>query len=136
MTSPIFISSLAPAMSDFVALKRAAGYKYEKGAHRLSRLDRYFHEQQFEGPVLSKEILMGYQTALLSTGPYSRYTRMVVAITFTRYYQRVEPQSAVIAANPFKCPKPTIPYIFTPVDISNLMQAAMALKPLFTKTPS
>ena len=130
MKSPTFISSLAPAMSDFVALKRAAGYKYEKGVQRLSRFDRYLHEQQFQESVLSKEILMGYQTALLSTGPYARYTRMVVAGAFTRYYQRVEPQSAVIAVNPFKHPKPTLPYIYTFDDINILLQTAMALKPV------
>ncbi len=135
MTDPIFTSSLAPAMNDFVALKRIAGYKYESGALRLGYFDRYLHEQSFVGMVLNNEILAGYTTYLLSTGPYNRYTQMVVARDFTNDYQRIEPKSAVIEANPFKRPRPTIPYIFTTDDISDLMQAASALKPAHSIKP-
>ena len=125
-----FTSSLAPAMSNFVKLKQASGYKYEKGALRLSHFDHYLHEQSFDEPVLSKEILIGYQEALLSTGLYSRYNRMVVARNFTIYYHRVEPQSAVIESNPFKRPNSSIPYIYTRDDMSNLMAAASMLGPV------
>ena len=130
MSDPIYASSLAPHMRGFVALKRAVDYKYEKGALRLHYFDRFLQERGFDCSALSGEIVTGYHEALLSTGPYARYTRMVVAVDFTRYYQRAEPRSAVIGTNPFKRPEPTLPYIYTSDDIGNLMQTATALKPV------
>ena len=86
--TPITMSGVfAPLADDFVAFKRAQGYKYYTEAKILQRFCRFTEEYSLTAPVLTRELAMDWTSPRDGEAAKSRLHRVSVLNQFSKYLE-------------------------------------------------
>jgi len=129
MTMPIYQSSLAQRMADFVALKRIAEKKYIQQAKIVCRFDRFLQLQNFKDSALNRDIINQHIATIQHLKINTRHAHLTLLRQFLRYLHLFEPESYVFETIPFRKPKIHRFYIYNDEQIRALMTAAKSLPP-------
>lgn len=95
-----FISSLAPALNDFVTLKNSLGIEYKTSAVYLRQLDKYNYEHN-NAQTLTKEIAEGWAIQHSSKSTTNDRSWIPPIREFGRYLQSIGDSEAYVLDNRF-----------------------------------
>lgn len=126
--TPIKMTSVfADLANDFIAFKRAQGYKYYSEAKVLSRFCRFSEKYQLEYPALNKALVADWISPREGEAAKSRMHRVSCMNQFGKYLKQ---RGYEVCAMPQLRWKPSsfTPYIFTHEEIAKLFQAADAVQ--------
>lgn len=108
----------------YLALRRALGFKLEKTAEYLESFAR-FAEARGERHIRAQSAI---EWAQMAPTPDSRYRRLRDVARAARFLRAENPAHEIPPASLFaKSRNKLIPYIFTPDDLTRLLEAAAAL---------
>lgn len=131
--SHTFRSSLAKHMTDYVALKRALGRRFEAEAYVLGYLDRFLAAQRPKPTALTPDLFAAWSLSFAHLMPTVRRSRMRVIRNFCLYLRRTHPRCFVPDASRFPAPHtPQRPHIFSEQQIVQLLHVASHLAPRST----
>lgn len=135
MTTPPFNSSLAHAIAELVTFKRLEGYDYTAQAKSLQYFDAFLVRQGYEQSGLSRQIVEAYTANTAHLAPNCRFSRLSTVRVLSRYLQQTDPGSYVLHDLPVA--RPSLPrwYLYSPQDISSLLQYARTLGPRHSQRP-
>jgi len=127
--TPVFLSQLAPVFARYVDLKRALGRGFNPPSRTLQSLDRFLHEQSAKYPDLNAAAFQAWCHTHAHVTSGVRRVRMLQVRGFCLYRCRTEPKCFVPDLSSFPSYHQRLrPYIFSQVDIVNLLQAAGTLQ--------
>ena len=127
---PLFKSSLAPLMQQFVREKRAVGYRYEAGAATLMHLDRFLANEAPPDTGWSRSIIRRWLAKRPLESTSTQQTRFTTACQFGEFLCRL--------GHPVYVPDRTLaarghssfsPRIFTQPEVRHLLQEVDRLTP-------
>jgi len=120
------MSALREAAHDYLALRRALGYKLESQEPLLAGFVCYL--EQAGAATVTIELAVAWATQPTDADPVWWSKRLSVARGFARYLQTVDPATEVPPAQllPYRCRRAT-PYLYAPAEIAALMAAAGGL---------
>lgn len=129
-TQPVFTSTLAEAMNNFVAFKRMQGYDYVAGSEHLAHFDRFLVQENFTGNILVRELFSRYLASTAGLSPKRRQNILSVIRQFSIHLNAYRPESSLV-------PEAMLPrqpdqirfYPLSGSQIGELMQAALTLRP-------
>ena len=124
-----FSSRLAPALAQYVDLKRALGQRFYNPTRTLGSLDRFLHDQATQYPDLNAPAFQAWCQTLEHLASGERRDRMRQVYNFCLYRRRTEPRCFV--PDPALFPRPhqrLQPYIFSEQEVARLLEAAPGLK--------
>jgi integrase/recombinase XerD len=129
MRDPMFTSSLADVMVDFLSTKRALGYRYGSEADWLRVFDRYLITLHHRSCDLPKEVVQGWLCKRPHEAPATHQNRVTVVRELAMFMMR----QSLIAYVPPKHMGPAgrtnfQPWIFTRDQVAALLAAASALR--------
>lgn len=129
MTIPRFRSSLAPAISELVTLKRLEGYDYTKQSWALGHFDAFLYEQGYEQTFLSQQAIEAYIERTAHLARNSCYSLLSTIRVLSRHLQQTDSRSYVLHELPVR--RPSLPrwYLYSQSDISSLLRHARSLRP-------
>lgn len=96
MSEPIFTSTLATEMAQFVVRKRGQDFDYTDQAWCLTCFDRFLLTLPEPTTLLTTEIFKDYVASTARLTPLSRETRLCVVREFARYLHMLRPASALV----------------------------------------
>lgn len=129
MTPLAFSSRLAPALTRYVAMKRALGRQFTSATHSLLSLDRLLANEPEAYPGLNAAAFRAWCKTEEHLASGVRRVRMLDVYNFCLYRRRTEPDCFL--PDPLAFPsyhQRLRPYIFTESDVARLLNAAAALK--------
>lgn len=119
-----FLSSLGPAMNEFVAFKRSRGLDYGACSSTLRQLDRFLLRSGYKRQDLTAEILEQYVASTRHLAAHTRIGYLAAARTFAGWLRRLVPASAVIEAIPVKRPSLPRHYLYSSAEVAAIIKAA------------
>jgi integrase/recombinase XerD len=121
------MSALPQAASDYLALRRALGFKLTGHDRLLADFIDYL--QHTATPMITIEAAMAWATKPNMAQPIRWRARLCVVRGFARYLHAVDPRVEVPPSDllPHRHHRP-IPYLFTPTEITTLLAAAGQLR--------
>jgi integrase/recombinase XerD len=128
------MSTLARSVEDYLALRRALGYKLEAHGRLLPQFVEFLDQQH--APVITTALAVAWATQPAGGSILWWHQRLAVVRGFARYLQAADPRHEVPAEDllPAKFAR-AVPYLYSETDIERLMQAAGAMaSPLKTAT--
>ncbi len=129
MKEPVFRSSLAREMTDFVAWQRAQGFAYDSGAECLRYFDRFLCAQGYDQPQLDRRSVDAYRQAVAPLSAHTQSNRLTVLRVFSRFLRQTQPTSHVPYDLTVKRPAGPCWYLYSRQETVILLQAALALGP-------
>jgi integrase/recombinase XerD len=96
MSEPIFGSTLAPEMTQFVAIKRGQNFDYTHQRRNLWYFDRFLTALPQPTPLLSRPIFGDYVAETEVFTAHTRETRLSVVREFAYYLHGLRPGSALL----------------------------------------
>jgi integrase len=129
--TPITMSGVfAKTAEDFIAFKRAQGYKYYLEAKILSRFCRFSEDYTLSEPTLTRELVMDWTAPRKGEVSKSRMHRISVINQFEKHLRLTRHKTHALPP----CvgwPKSSFtPYIFTHDEIARLFRAADTILPV------
>jgi len=125
MVSIEFRSSLAPHFSEFLAMKKALGYKYDSGAELLKRFDRFCCNFSTATPSLPKDIVLSWIAKRPNEVETTRQKRVAIVKEFGAFLHHCGIEAYLPPLHEENAPESTFtPYIFTHDQIGKLFIAA------------
>lgn len=117
-------SMLSPVLHGYVQEKRAVGYKFNKGAAELKRLDSVLLEMNFEEVRLSKDLIMMWTAKKKNEKPSTRCGRISIVRGLAKYMIR-------LGYDAYIYPNATVtierysynPYIYSELEIKRIFEA-------------
>lgn len=125
---------LRNALEDYLASRRALGFKLDRAHKLLPRFVHYLAETDQD--VITTEVAVAWATLSQDARPNSWAKHLVIVRGFARYLQLFEPRTEVppLEALPI-CRVRSQPYIYTDGDVTKLLEAAQAQRsPLMAAT--
>ncbi len=117
----VFSSSIAPALSDFLAQKRSLGYKYKVEEYVLHTLDKYWHDNNGNKTDLTEKNLEGWMQKKETETVASRSNRVSVLRQFTLYLNGIG-EHAFIPMDKYIKSHPVF-HVLSMTEIQELFQA-------------
>ncbi|MFC1853287.1 tyrosine-type recombinase/integrase [candidate division CSSED10-310 bacterium] len=130
MNMPIYKSTLAKWMNDFVAFKQLQKFTYMDQALCLRYFDDFLVEKHFCASTLNRTIVELYIAPTQRYKPNTRYNRLSIVREFSRYLKLYERESYVLSQVPAKRPSYPRFYIYSDHEIAALIRMCFSLKPL------
>ena len=129
-TEPRFGSALADHIQGFLASKRALGFRVHNAEGLLAHLDRFLRALPREEQRVSAEVLDRWLATRPSAGPGQRRTLRRWARQLCQYI-REHDSTAFVPDLPEseRIPPPRPPYLYTPEEVGQLLNAALRLPP-------
>jgi len=129
MNGPVYRSSLAREMADFVAWQRTQGFAYASGADCLRYFDTFLCNQGYSETQLDRRIVDAYRQVLAPLSAHTQSNRLTVLRVFSRFLQQTQPTSYV--PHDLSVKRPALPcfYLYSSEEIAMLLAAALALGP-------
>ena len=90
-----FISIFSARLSDYLAFRQLGGIEPKSQHQLLSYFDRFVHQQGFQKPWPSRELIEQYLASNHHLQPGTRTNRLSVVRQFCRYFYQFEPQCYV-----------------------------------------
>ena len=117
-------SILAPYICDFVAQKRALGYKYNACVEVFNEFDRFCNKHNMESPFISQELLSCWE----ERRPHENGTTQAIRISYVRGLCKYLHNNGLDVPYRFHTvPKRSaefVPYIFTKDELARIFLAA------------
>jgi integrase len=122
------MSTLNTHVDDYLALRRALGFKLEREGRWLAELAA--HVDGAGAGTLTSELAIAWASQRASAGPNGWAKRLGVARKFATHLQTILPATEVPPPGvfPSRRHRPT-PYLWSPQDIGGLLDGARALRP-------
>lgn len=128
--TPIVMSGVfAPLADEFVAFKRAQGYKYYSEAKVLRRFCHFAEGYDLAEPVLTKELAMDWAAPREGEAAKSRMHRVSMLNQFSRFLVDTG-HEAYLPPSFHWAPDSFTPYVFTHEEIERILQAADNIQPV------
>lgn len=128
--TPIVMSGVFAQLADeFVAFKRAQGYKYDSEAKVLRRFCHFSENYNLTMPVLSKELALDWISPREGEAAKSRLHRVTLLNQFGRFLVDTG-HEAYVPSSRHWMPDSFTPYIFTHEEIGRILQAADHIQPV------
>jgi integrase/recombinase XerD len=122
------MSGLHQAVNDYLALRRALGYKLERDGRDLPRFVQFL--EQHGARVITTELALAWAIQPLeASGLYWRQ-RLSIVRGFARYLKASDPLTEVPPDDLLPAKKRrAVPYLYSEAEIEQLMQAARNIRP-------
>lgn len=125
-----FASVLADRFSQFVTFRRLGGVDSHSQTRLLGYFDRFLHQESFQGPWPTREVIEHYVTTTKGLHPGSRANRFSVVRQFCRYLRQFEPDCYVPEEMlPLERRPTRVPHIYKEGEIRAMLAAARDLPP-------
>ena len=122
------MSDLRRHVDDYLALRRALGFKLEHEGHVLPKLATYLGQKG--SPVLTAELAVAWAQLPRHASAITWSHRLVAARGFATYLRAIDPRTQVPPRHVFgtgsRRPRP---YLWSDAEIRALLQAARGLRP-------
>jgi integrase len=121
------MNSLREALDDYLAVRRALGFKLKNASYLLPKFVTYL--EQTGATVVTTELALAWARQP-AENPIQWCERLKAVRSFARHLQSLDPRNEVPPA--FVLPvrrSRTSPYLYSESDIAKLMQAARLLRP-------
>ena len=126
-------SAVAPAITSYLALKRALGRRFTHEAATLAHLDRFLAAQRSAARAITPANFATWSLTLAHLTPTVRRNRMRIVRNLCLYVRRLAPGCFVPDSSGFPKPhEPRRPHIFTELQIVTLLRHATDLRPAST----
>lgn len=123
-------SALAPAITSYLALKKALGRRFATETVVLAKLDRFLVEHRADGSALTVEGFTAWTLTLAHLTPTVRRNRMRIVRNLCLYMRRIDSRCFVPDPSGFPAPHASRrPYIFTEEQVVRLLRVATDLGP-------
>ncbi len=122
-------SKLAPYIRDFIHLKESAGINFLRGKWILYEIDRFFHENQVQQPIITREIVNQWRQTRINDTAATLYSKYSILNQLARYMSRQGCHCFIPRlpdARRSKCN--FTPYIFTHNQIDKVFQSSDELR--------
>jgi site-specific recombinase XerD len=123
-------SKLWPTIQMFLAHERSLGKAYSSEETQLRRFDKFLHTNFPATIALSAHIVEKWRSLLSQCSPAYRYENFLLIRKFCKYQRRLDPHAYVPASDVVSCKGHFVPHIYSPSEITTLLNAASRLKPL------
>jgi integrase/recombinase XerD len=122
------MSALGEHVDDYLRFRRALGFKLERHGQLLPQLVAYL--EAAGANTVSSELAISWARLPASAHPRHWAARLAVARGFAAYLQTIDPATEIPPADVFavRYQRPT-PYLWSPQDICQLLEAARGLRP-------
>lgn len=133
--TPLRMSGIFAALAcDFLALKRAQGYKYQSEGKVLQRFCKFAESYSLSKAVLTRELVLNWTAYREGEAAKSQQHRISCVKQFGKYLKALGYEVCVLPSqknfnNNAFMPCSFTPYIFTHEEISKLFQASDNLPP-------
>lgn len=125
-----FVSCLSDHLSDYLAFRRLGGIEPKSQYRLLGYFDRFVHQQGFQVPWPTRELIEHYLASTQHLQPGTRTNRLSVVRQFCRYLHQFEPQCFVPEPSMVHQARPVrVAHIYTHTEIQAIVQAAWCLPP-------
>lgn len=122
------VSALEQRVAEYLAIRRALGYKLVGYDAILRDLTIWLDEQGAE--VLTADLALAWAQSRPTSSPHRQRQRLTTARLFAEYLSAVDPRTEVPSVELLSTRyHRTSPYIYSDVEISALMAAARSLEP-------
>jgi integrase len=122
-------SVLSPYIKDFIHLKEASGCNFLRGKWILYEIDRFFQENNFTDPVITRELVNQWRKTRINDSSSTIYCKYSIIAQLARFMSR-QGQECFIPRLPgnghSKCN--FTPYIFTHNQMDQILQASDRLR--------
>lgn len=116
-------SVLARHLSDYLAMRRALGFKLERPGALMAQFVGYLDE--VGATVITTDVALAWARLPEGASAYWWSSRLAAARLFAKYMINIDPATEVPPADLLACPHPrATPFIYSPHDITALMHAA------------
>ena len=117
------MSALSQAVTDYLALRRALGYKLEAHVRVLPQFVEFLEQRQ--ATVITTALALAWATEPANGSVVWWHQRLAIVRGFARYLQASDPRHEVPHVNllPAKFRR-AVPYLYSEAEIESLMHAA------------
>jgi integrase/recombinase XerD len=130
------MSRLDQAVEDYLTMRRACGFKLARHGRLLPRFAAFLDEQG--ATSITNELSLRWAKHPESADPSVWVQRLTAVRGFARYMSAVDPKTEVPArdllVSPGRRNRRAEPYLYSPSDVTALMEAARELPPLRAAT--
>lgn len=128
--TPIMMSGVfAPLADEFIAFKRAQGYKYYAEAKILRRFCRFAEEYGLTSPVLTRELAIDWTAPREGESAKTCLHRVSLFNQFSKYLELTGHEVCALPSRHWDAGSFT-PYIFTHDEMDKLFRAADSIRPI------
>jgi len=122
------MSELADHVADYLQVRRALGFKLERGGRILPQLVAFL--EAAGATTVTSELAIAWARQPATAQPQHWAARLTIARGFAAYLQTINPAAEIPPAGVFavRYRRPT-PYLWSPTDIERLLASARALRP-------
>jgi len=113
-----YIGPFKKYIQDFIALKRAVGYKYDAEAEHLRRFDQFTHQKYAKAQKLNKEIVLAWCNKKPYEAQANQCGRASMIRQFSLYLDSIGLNPYIIPKNYYPNKKHYVPYIYTTEELS------------------
>jgi len=117
LDNPIYIGPFGKEMQDFIALKRAVGYKYLTETGILKRFDAFLVKNYPAVKELIKETITGWCAKTLHETAANQCSRSSVIRQFTKYLDAMGKKAWILPVNYYQHGHKYVPHIYTPEEM-------------------
>jgi integrase/recombinase XerD len=122
------MSALEGHLADYLAMRRALGYKLERAGKLLPQLVRFL--QAAGAPTVTAELAIAWARLPESARPQYLAQRLAIARGFAAYLRTIDPATEVPPSGVFPAKRfRPAPYIWSGADVCRLVEQAGTLRP-------
>ena len=114
----------APLCEEFIAQKRAIGYRYREEDRQLKYFDRFSREHGLRDQVLSREMVEAWVKRRSHEAPKSRAHRVTIIREFARFLVAKGHTAHILPPQRKNAATDFVPYIFSKTEIAKILGAA------------
>jgi integrase/recombinase XerD len=121
------VTDLEQAVTDYLAVRRALGYKLVEQGRALRAFVSYL--DTVGAPTVTTQLAVAWATQPTGCSPVRWAQRLAVVRGFARHLQAIDPQTEIppLGVLPHRCRR-VAPYLYSDTDIKALLAAARALR--------
>lgn len=121
------MSALSEAVQDYLAMRRALGYKLTEHGRVLPQFVKFL--EQRDAPLITTELALAFATTTHAS-VVRRHQRLAIVRGFANYLQALDAGHEVPPMNLLPATfRRAIPYLYSETEIEALMRAAHGLRP-------
>jgi len=113
LNNPIFVGPFKKEMQDFIAVKRALGYKYNTELGILKRYDAFLVQHYPSLTILTKEAVTQWCAKTTYEAPANQSARSTVIRQFAKYLDSIGITAFILPHNYYPYSKKYVPHIYT-----------------------
>jgi integrase len=120
------MKTLAHSLEDYLALRRALGFKMNDAQRLLSRFLAFL--EQHASAHITSELALQWATPSPTTSPAEGARRLTLVRGFARFRAAIDPQTQIPAIGLLSArPQRAVPYLYTETEVVRLLEAAAQL---------